>query len=232
MSAEQLARLFQPFSQVDASAERRAGGTGLGLVISQKLAALLGGSIEITSEPGRGTVATLSLPAGSLLGVPLWRTLRGCAAGSDGDDGATGERLRGRVLVVEDDEDNRQLIRTQLERAGATVEVAADGGAGTEQALAAEVAGQPFAVVLMDMRMAPMDGYAATRALRAAGYRRPIVALTARAMAGDREKCLAAGCDDFLVKPIEARQLYDALSARLEANPPSRPCSIQVDRSA
>jgi signal transduction histidine kinase len=215
MSADQLARLFQPFSQVDASAERRAGGTGLGLVISQKLAAALDGSIDITSQPGRGTVVTLSLPAGPLLGVPLWRTLRGGSARPDSEGGDTGERLRGRVLVAEDDEDNRQLIRTQLERAGATVDVAGDGAGATELALAAEAAGQPFGVVLMDMRMAPMDGYAATRALRAAGYRRPIVALTAQAMAGDREKCMAAGCDDFLVKPIEARQLYDALSSCL-----------------
>ncbi len=215
MSADQLARLFQPFSQVDPSAERRAGGTGLGLVISQKLAAALGGSIEIQSEPGRGTVATLRLPAGSLLGVPLWRTLRGGAARAESEDDQGGERLSGRVLVAEDDEDNRQLIRTQLERAGATVVVAGDGADAAAQALAAEAAGQPFGVVLMDMRMPRMDGYAATRALRAAGYSRPIVALTAQAMAGDRERCLAAGCDDFLIKPIEAGQLYDALAARL-----------------
>jgi len=214
MSAEQIARLFQPFSQVDASAERRAGGTGLGLCISQKLAHALGGWIDMESQPGRGTVATLNLPAGSLVGVPLWGTLRGGPRAASCEE-STDERLCGRVLVVEDDEDNRQLIRTQLERVGATVAVASDGAEATRQALAAEAAGHPFGVVLMDMRMAPMDGYAATRALRQAGYRRPIVALTAQAMAGDREKCLAAGCDDFLVKPIEARQLYDALSARL-----------------
>jgi CheY-like chemotaxis protein len=216
MTEEQLAGLFQPFSQVDRSAERRAGGTGLGLVISQRLATALGGSIEIASEPGRGTVATVALPTGPLAGVPLWHTLRGGAAPGEGELAAGGgERLCGRVLVAEDDEDNRLLIRTQLERAGATVEVAGDGAAAAERALAAEAEGRPFHLVLMDMRMPAMDGYAATRALREAGYRRPIVALTAQAMVGDREKCLAAGCDDCLAKPIEGRQLFDALSARL-----------------
>ena len=222
MSEQQLARLFQPFAQVDHSAERRAGGTGLGLVISQKLAAALGGVIEISSQPGQGTVATFSLPTGPLAGVPLWRTLRGSTGGAGGDASAGGGRLRGRVLIAEDDEDNRQLIRTQLERAGASVEVAGDGAAATRQAMAADAEGRPFAVVLMDMRMPEMDGYAATRALREAGYRRPIVALTAQAMTGDREKCLAAGCDDFLVKPIDGRQLLEALRA-YQAAPDSRP---------
>jgi signal transduction histidine kinase/ActR/RegA family two-component response regulator len=222
MSADQLARLFQPFAQVDHSAERRAGGTGLGLVISQKLAAALGGIIEISSQPGQGTVATFSLPTGPLAGVPLWRTLRGGTGTEGGDAMAGGPQLRGRVLVAEDDEDNRQLIRTQLERAGASVEVAGDGATATRQAMAADVEGRPFAVVLMDMRMPEMDGYAATRALREAGYRRPIVALTAQAMTGDREKCLAAGCDDFLVKPIEGRQLLEALRA-YDAAPDKRP---------
>jgi CheY-like chemotaxis protein len=221
MSEEQLARLFQPFAQVDHSAERRAGGTGLGLVISQKLAAALGGAIEISSQPGQGTVATFSLPTGRLTGVPLWRTLRGVAAGGDGEAAGADQTLRGRVLVAEDDEDNRRLIRTQLERAGMAVEVAGDGAAAARQVMAADAEGRPFDVVLIDMRMPEMDGYAATRALREAGYRRPIVALTAQAMAGDREKCLAAGCDEFLVKPIEARQLYEAL--RLYDAPLSRP---------
>ncbi|HEY8141742.1 MAG TPA: ATP-binding protein [Kofleriaceae bacterium] len=221
MSDDQVARLFQPFAQVDHSAERRAGGTGLGLVISQKLAAALGGVIEISSQPGQGTVATFSLPTGRLTGVPLWRTLRGGTDGGDGEAAGGGHALRGRVLVAEDDEDNRQLIRTQLERAGMAVEVVGDGAAAARQVMAADAQGRPYDVVLMDMRMPEMDGYATTRALREAGYRRPIVALTAQAMAGDREKCLAAGCDEFLVKPIEARQLYEAL--RLYDAPLSRP---------
>ena len=220
MTPEQLARLFQPFAQVDLSAERRAGGSGLGLVICEKLAAALGGAIAIESEPGRGTVATFSLPTGPLAGVPLWRTLRGETAGAAHAPDAG--RLRGRVLVAEDDEDNRQLIRAQLERAGATVEVAGDGAAAARRAMAADAEGRPFDVVLMDMRMPEMDGYAATRALRQAGYRRPIVALTAQAMVGDRERCLAAGCDDFLVKPIEGRRLLDALRL-YESAPASSP---------
>ncbi len=213
MSAAQLAHLFQPFSQVDASAARRFGGTGLGLCISQRLAHILGGQITVRSQPGRGSTFTLTLPTGPLDGVPLSVPLkrlptrvgppRRVPEAAPAEPVLTGAR----VLLAEDSPDSRRLIEHLLSRHGALVDVVENGRDAIRAIAAAREQGKPFALLLLDMQMPEMDGYAAARALRADGFDLPIIALTAHAMPGDRERCLMAGCSDYLTKPINVATL-------------------------
>ena len=206
ISEEKLAHLFHPFVQADASTSRKYGGTGLGLAISRHFAELLGGELTVESTVGKGSTFTLTIPTGSLEGVRMLKNpaeaLRSEAASLHVP--TAGEKVLAgtRILVAEDGPDNQRLIRTILSTAGAEVELAADGREAVAKAQAAS-----FDVVLMDMQMPVMDGYEATRTLRAQGYAAPILALTAHAMTSDRDKCLAAGCTDHLTKPIDRTQL-------------------------
>ena len=208
---EKLTQLFQPFAQADASTSRKYGGTGLGLAISRRFAELLGGELAVESTAGKGSTFTLTIPTGSLEGV---RMLKDPAEAVHGEaaslhvPAANEKVLAGtRILVAEDGPDNQRLIRTILSMAGAQVELAADG----REAVSKAAAGA-FDVVLMDMQMPEMAGYEATRLLRSQGYAVPILAMTAHAMTGDREKCLAAGCTDHLIKPIDRGRLIDAVA--------------------
>jgi len=124
--------------------------------------------------------------------------------------GAEG-KLNCRILLAEDAPDNQRLFAFLLRKAGAEVTTAENGQIAVDSVLAAQRAGNPFDLILMDIQMPVMDGYEATRNLRSAGYRAPIIALTAHAMAGDREKCLEAGCDDYISKPIDPRKLLQLL---------------------
>ncbi|CAG0994573.1 two-component system, sensor histidine kinase [Phycisphaerales bacterium] len=204
MSEEHLAGLFRPFSQCDSSHSRRYGGSGLGLAISQRLAGILGGAIGVSSKPGRGSTFTLAINADIPEGVRMINSPEEAVADPEPEaHPSLTQRLNGNVLLVEDGPDNQRLISFLLRKAGANVELADDGEAGIEATLAAARAGRAFDLILMDMQMPRMDGYEATRTLRQSGVSTPIVALTAHAMSGDREKCLAAGCDEYIRKPIQ-----------------------------
>jgi CheY-like chemotaxis protein/HPt (histidine-containing phosphotransfer) domain-containing protein len=212
LSDTQVAQLFQPFVQADTSTTRKFGGTGLGLAICRRLAHMLGGDIAVDSSPGRGSSFRLTIAAGSLEGVKMFEELQEAGLPESGplptDVGASApESLDCTVLLAEDGLDNQLLISTHLKRSGARVAIAENGRLAMEMALAATLAKEPYDVILMDMQMPEMDGYAATSELRRRGYTGPIVALTAHAMAGDRERCIGAGCTDYLTKPIGRSKL-------------------------
>lgn len=223
MSAEQLQHLFKPFSQVDTSATRRFGGTGLGLNISRRLARMLGGDITATSEPEKGSTFRLEIPLGAfepleLVHAPAKPTEPDAQPGDRGP-----VRLEARILLAEDGPDNQRLISFLLKKAGAEVEIAPNGRVAVQMTLEAHRAGRPFHLILMDMQMPEMDGYAATSKLRLKGCTAPIIALTAHAMSGDRERCIGAGCDDYLTKPVNRQQLLEACAHWSEAGRAERP---------
>jgi len=201
-----LATLFEPFTQGDASTTRRYGGTGLGLSICRQLAALMGGRVGASSEPGRGSTfwAELPLPA----------TAQRAPARESAFD-ACGDALQGaRVLMVEDNPVNMMIAVATLELWGIEVAQASDGAAAIGAVADAEAAGRPFDAVLMDVQMPTMSGHAAARALRERHRKEdlPIIALTAAALTCEREEALAAGMNDFLTKPIDVGRLRHVLA--------------------
>jgi len=220
--SDKLGRLFQSFSQIDASTTRRFGGSGLGLAISRSLAELMGGAIEVESEVGRGSVFTVRLPLERL----------GDERGDLDDDGrpaaARPPSAGVRVLAAEDNPINRLVLKTLLDQVGIEV-IAVDNGA---LALDAWETGD-WDVVLMDVQMPTMDGVTATRAIRArelaTGRRRtPVVALTANALSHQVADYLAAGMDAHIAKPIEAAKLFEVLQAVLETAADPSPAPLRA----
>jgi CheY-like chemotaxis protein len=204
LSAEQQARLFQSFSQADDSTTRRFGGTGLGLAISRQLVEMMGGGIGVTSEPGRGSTFWFT--------ARLARTSEAEIAAAGAGAGANDDLEPSRplsVLLAEDTPVNQLVASRILKKLGHHVEIAGNGA----EAVAAVARGR-FDVVLMDCQMPEVDGYEATTRIRAAERtgRLPIVALTASATVEDRERCLAAGMDDFVSKPVKVAELARALA--------------------
>jgi signal transduction histidine kinase/CheY-like chemotaxis protein len=222
LAPDEQARIFEAFAQADASLTRRHAGTGLGLTISRALGRLLGGDLTVESAPGSGSVFRATVATGPLEGVRMLELpeavdLPVLAAPVDAERAP--ERLRGRVLLAEDGADNQALISLVLRRAGLEVELACDGQIAFETVVAAEERGQPFDLIVMDMQMPLMTGYEATAALRREGFDLPILALTAQAMAGDREKCLSAGCNEYLSKPIDRERLVTLARGLLQKPP-------------
>ncbi len=203
MTSAQMERLFMPFAQADSSTTRKFGGTGLGLAISRRLARMLGGDVTVTSTLGRGSTFEFTLVGEAVTGVSPDDSRLPIGPGAGESIG----KLSGRVLLAEDGPDNQRLIRFHLLKAGAALEIVDNGVKAVERALTAERERKSFDLILMDMQMPEIDGYDATTALRDAGYTGAIVALTAHAMSGDREKCIAAGCDDYTTKPIDRARL-------------------------
>jgi len=207
--------LFEPFTQADSSISRRFGGTGLGLVICRRLAKLLRGAISVASVPGKGSTFTLKV-ATKCESEETWIESLETRKRTDVKSTKEDERqLTGRVLLAEDNPENQRLFRFLLEKAGLTVEIAEDGERAVEVIAQAD---SEFNLVLMDIQMPKMDGYAATRLLRARNFEMPIIALTANAMTEDREQCLQVGCDDFLPKPVDRRQLLNVCEKWLDQN--------------
>ncbi len=221
MSDEQAKILFQPFTQADTSTTRKFGGTGLGLTISKRFAELLGGDIKLVeSEVGTGTRFRATVATGSIEGVKMLANPTSAAVITNTSHDAARvlpSDLQGlHILLAEDGPDNQRLISFVLKKAGANVSVMENGKLAIDAALAARDDGNPFDVILMDMQMPIMDGYEATTRLRQQGYTEPIVALTAHAMEGDRERCINAGCDDYATKPIDRRKLIETIQEQLQ----------------
>ena len=206
---EQLRRAFEPFSQVDGSSTRKHGGAGLGLAIVRRLVNLMQGTLAFCSEPGKGTEAhlTLYLPLAAAQPKP---------AEPPRNEPAPSARIAGaRVLVVEDEPVNRLAVTRMLQKLGLVPAAAASGPAALEL-----LAGQPFDCVLMDIQMPEMDGVETTRRIRNAAPgtwnpRLPVLALTAHAMKGDRERFLAAGLDGYIAKPVDLDDLRRAIELAL-----------------
>jgi len=215
MSPEQAARLFEPFTQADASTTRMFGGTGLGLAICKRLAEALHGEIRLVeTRLGVGTRFRLAIPCGRLDGVRLLDGALELACAPPPplpSPTREAEPLDCSILVAEDNPVNQRLVQLVLEKVGAEVTLVANGRLAMEAALAARAEGREFDVILMDMQMPVMDGYTATAALRAEGYAGAIIALTAHAMSSDREDCIAAGCDDYASKPIDRDALFEKI---------------------
>jgi PAS domain S-box-containing protein len=196
---EKVDRLFQAFSQVDVSTTRRFGGTGLGLVICRRLVEMMGGNIEVTSAPAKGSVFEFQFVAGI-------QVSNDCST----SENRVTQLLHSRVLVVEDNPINQIVVKGMLEKLGCQAEVLSDGGDAVR-----ELGKAHYDMVLMDIQMPGIDGLEATRRIRSLSTfssRIPIVALTASAMTEDRQACLAAGANDFLSKPLSLEALRTAVS--------------------
>lgn len=211
-------RVFDPFVREDQTSSRQYPGLGLGLAIGERLARLMAGVLKVRSSPGYGSAFTLTLPiprpaedhcidpvqaAPSARVSPLPQT-------------ATPVDLHGRrVLVAEDGPDNQRLISFVLQRGGAVVTMAENGREALTLALRQRDSGAPYDVILMDMHMPVLDGYTATQQLRQAGYRGPVIALTANTGPHERLRCLACGCDEYLTKPVISETLFRTIREHL-----------------
>jgi two-component system, sensor histidine kinase len=222
IAPDKLETIFDAFVQADNSVTREFGGTGLGLAISRKIARALGGDIAIQSVPDQGSTFTATVDTGPMEGVKILDAPKADALA--GGDAASPPRPAAvtpcRVLLVEDGSTNRKLISLMLRRSGMEVTTAENGKIGVELACAS-----PFDVILMDMQMPVMDGYTAAQKLRELGMTVPIIALTAHALAEDKQKCLRAGCSGYLSKPVKSEDLLQGIADALAsaASPVAEP---------
>lgn len=215
---ERQQEIFEPFTQSDSSTTRHYGGTGLGLTITRRLAELMEGDLSVRSEVGKGSIFTLRIPAGinlsQLTDQPTFAS--GLFAETPADSKTIQQEYHfwGHILVAEDALASQILIRKLLEKYGLEVTVVSDGRQVVNQAVSSA-----YDLIFMDMHMPQLNGYDATRLLRDQGCVTPIIALTASAMKGDEDKCIKAGCDGYLSKPIDRQELLRTLQRYLLADP-------------
>ena len=207
LTAEEQAKLFKPFSQADATVSRKFGGTGLGLSLSRNMARLLGGDLQLAwSQPGLGSEFVLLLPVRT---IDSKLTVQNAQASIEETKVPQIQILAGvKVLLVDDTTDNQKLISLFLERTGASVELASDGVEAIQKVMQSH-----FDIVLMDVQMPVMDGLQAASILRQKNFQKPLIALTAHAMKEDRDRCLAAGFDDYLSKPVDRQLLVGKIKS-------------------
>ncbi|MCX5633903.1 MAG: response regulator [Phycisphaerae bacterium] len=231
ISSEQLSCIFEPFSHSNGSIVRRSG-TGLGLVITKHLIEVLGGSVSVSSTVGKGSVFTLVMPTGELSAQTKQDTGRAKAADKSQQPSTPVDNVRlcGRVLIAEDCPTNQMLIELLLKKIGLDIVIVENGRQAVQKALA-----EKFDLILMDIQMPVMNGYEATKQLRKDGVTIPIIAQTACVMNGDEEKCFAAGCNDYIPKPIDRRKLIEVLLKYLSADSrqlvEAQPAAAQTEKT-
>lgn len=218
MDPDLVTEAFDPFCSLSSSSNRVDEGAGLGLTVAQALSQQLGGGITIESAPGAGSYVTVRVDAGQC----VMNSSTDSVDTSVEDDAspivhANLENLDGRtILIVEDGRDNQRLLSHHLTKAGCTVQLADDGQAGLDRIRESDASGKVFDLILMDMQMPVLDGYEATSILREDGVTTPIIGVTAYAQGEDRERCINAGCSEYLSKPVDRKSLLNMCSNLIE----------------
>jgi signal transduction histidine kinase/DNA-binding response OmpR family regulator len=227
LSEAQCENIFEPFTQADSSTTRKYGGTGLGLSLSRELATLLEGEISAKSIEGVGSRFTFTADAGAMEHVELVHKVEHIPKPHKGVEAATETaRLKGQILLAEDNVDNQHLISMLLQKIGANVTVARNGQIAIDRAL-----NDDYDLILMDIQMPVMGGMEAIRHLREIGYTKPIVALTANAMKQDFDNCIEAGCNGFLTKPVNREHLFATTAKYLQNDESEKSNCIPITSS-
>ena len=216
MSESQLQRLFEPFTHAEDASAARVPGAGLGLAISRRLCRLLGGDISVESQPGRGSTFSFWIPAPKAAPATRLFTTAHAAPAADESEARPPVGLLGRrILIVDDNRDNVHYLHHILAKAGAIVEIAADGQMALDTLQALTARGLSLDCLLLDLQMPVMDGFTAAREFRARDYTGPIIAVTAADSGTAIDRCRVAGCDDYVTKPVDRRPLLNLIEQHL-----------------
>ena len=217
IAADDLTEIFEEFRTREDSSAANQQGTGLGLTISRRLARMMGGDITVESEAGKGSCFTITVEVTSINASTWISSPTQVREGTQSSPFDPKSRFSGRILLAEDTAVIAHAVTHWLEAFGLEVEHVADGAAAIEAAMSND-----FDLILLDMQMPRVNGYEAATKMKAMSLRAPIVALTAHAMAGERQRCMNAGCDDFVTKPIGRRELHDLVGRHLSGYPESQ----------